>query len=73
MMKTKTDKEIMEILHLPTEDEFSKIASKEACTALNEQMIKVFKIGYRYGLVANAGELLDISLSENKIIAKPTK
>lgn len=54
----KTDQEIYEILNLPDIDDF-KGKSKEACVLLNVQLMKAFKKGYKYGLLANASEKLD--------------
>lgn len=54
----KTDKEIMELIGLGKPKKSYSKESKDAHILLNKHMIKIFKVGYKYGLMANATDRL---------------
>lgn len=55
MSSIKTDKEIRKILDLKNPMDYKGKRQREACRLLNKQFIKVFNVGYKYG-VKDAGE-----------------
>ena len=58
-MTKKTDEQIIEILHLPKMEDSLSDESKEAHKLLTQEMIKAFRLGYKYGLLNNASNKLE--------------